>query len=373
MRGPVVIASGGTGGHMFPALAVAETLRARGVAVHVLTDVRGARYLGGDWPCTLIEAGSPTGSPGERIGGTLRLAKGGAQSIAALRRLKASAVAAFGGYASVPPACAARLLGIPLMIHEQNAVLGKANRLIARFADRIALAFAGSKGAGALPRERIVVTGNPVRPAVAAIRTDAYEPPSADGPVEILVLGGSQGARILSDVVPGAIAALPGAFRARIRLVQQCRPEDLDRVTAAYAAIGFPAVLSAFYADAPARLARAHLFIGRSGASTIAELLALARPSLLVPYLFAADDHQRANAEFLREHGAAEMVLQDAIDVEGLAARLAVLMAEPARLASMSAQARALDHPDAGDRLADVALALAAGEGRAVSVSRDAA
>ncbi|WGF86212.1 undecaprenyldiphospho-muramoylpentapeptide beta-N-acetylglucosaminyltransferase [Marinivivus vitaminiproducens] len=373
MTAPIVIASGGTGGHMFPAIALAEVLRDRGVPVHVLTDGRGARYLADGWPCTLIEAGSPTGRPAERLAGAFRLGKGGIQALNALRGLKPAAVAAFGGYASVPPACAARLLGIPVMIHEQNAVLGKANRLVARFADRIALAFADSRGAERLSRERVTVTGNPVRPAVAAIRTHDYAPPGSGEPIEILVLGGSQGARVLSDVVPAAIAALPEALRARVRLVQQCRPEDLERVTAAYATIDFHAELSAFFADAPARLARAHLFIGRSGASTIAELLALARPSVLVPYPFAADDHQRANAQFLADQGAASMADQNGLDEALLAARLTDLLARPERLAAMSERARALDHADAADRLADTVLALAAGRDGAMALSRDAA
>jgi len=354
----VVIATGGTGGHMFPALGLAREIQARGQDVVLACDARGARYVGPDLAHHEIRAGSPTGGPLRRLQGVARLGLGLTQALALLRRRRPAAVAVFGGYASVPIGVAARLLRIPLLVHEQNAVLGRANRLIARKAAVLALTFADTEAAAGARRAQSVVTGNPVRPEVVALRDQAYEAPARDGPFELLVVGGSQGARILSEVLPAALAGLPKAARARIRLTQQCRPEDLERVAGAYAGLGFAAELRSFYDDLPERLARAHLVISRSGASSVAELLVLGRPALLVPYRLAADDHQRANAQAVVRAGAGWLIEETALDAERLAARLSACLDQPQELALMAARAHALGRPDAARVLADAVESL---------------
>jgi UDP-N-acetylglucosamine--N-acetylmuramyl-(pentapeptide) pyrophosphoryl-undecaprenol N-acetylglucosamine transferase len=358
MTHPIVLATGGTGGHMFPALALARELRGRGREVILFCDARGARYVGSDVPHRVIQAGSPSGRPLRRMQGLARLGLGLAQAVALLRRSRPAAVAAFGGYAAAPVGLAARLLGIPFLVHEQNAVLGRANRLIARRAAVLALSFAETECADAARRARTVVTGNPVRAEVVARRDQPYTPPEPGGPLDLLVVGGSQGARILSDVLPAALRALPPPARARIRLTQQCRPEDLERVAAAYAALGFTAELKSFFDDLPERLADAHLVISRSGASSVAELLVLGRPSLLVPYRLAADDHQRANAAALAAAGAAWLIGEAALDGERLAAKLSACLLRPQQLGDMARRAQALGRPDAAQALADAALSL---------------
>ena len=357
MARPIVIAAGGTGGHMFPALALGHELLARGQAVTFLTDRRGARFLDAGLTVALIDAGSPSGTFAQRVTGLARLGRGLVQSLALFRKLRPAAAAAFGGYACVPAAVAAAVGRVPLLVHEQNAVFGRANRLVARFAKRLALSFADT---AALPDRREcgrLLVGNPVRPGFAGTPA-AYIPPRADGPVRLLVMGGSQGARLFSDVVPATLALLPAALRARITLAQQCRPEDLERVRAAYADLGLTPELAPFFTDAPQRIAAAHLVITRAGASTVAELLACGRPSLLVPYAHAADDHQRANATRLEAAGAAVMVPQPEATAARLAAMLGELLGDPARLESMAAAARDLARPDAAVTLADAVLDL---------------
>jgi UDP-N-acetylglucosamine--N-acetylmuramyl-(pentapeptide) pyrophosphoryl-undecaprenol N-acetylglucosamine transferase len=362
MIGPVLIAAGGTGGHMFPALALGEALRRRGRSFALLTDQRGLRYVANGDEAHLLSAGSPSGSLRERVAGMVSLGRGLLQAIPLLRRLRPVAAAAFGGYASVPAALAASLARVPLLVHEQNAVFGKANRLAARFARRVALSFAETAAVPDMTDGHRLVTGNPVRPGFAA--AGFYVPPGADGPCRVLVLGGSQGARVFSDVVPAAAARLPAELRDRLVIAQQCRPEDLERARKAYAEAGLAAELATFFEDVSRRMAEAHLVVARSGASTVAELLLLARPSLLVPYPFAADDHQAANAARLAQAGAARHLSQAGLDAERLAAVLEELMRGPAALAAMAQAARGLARPDAAEALADAVLALAEGNSR---------
>ncbi|MFO1047830.1 MAG: undecaprenyldiphospho-muramoylpentapeptide beta-N-acetylglucosaminyltransferase [Geminicoccaceae bacterium] len=357
MSGTILITAGGTGGHMFPALALGRALRRRGREVALVTDSRGARYVGGELPFTVVAAGSPSGRLGERLRGVAQLARGLAQSLLALRRIRPVVAASFGGYASVPAAIAAGLSRVPVLVHEQNAVFGRANRLTARFADVLALSFERTTGLPAGPVRRLL-TGNPTRPEFLGT-----VPAAAAERFRVLVLGGSQGARVFSDVVPAAMALLPAELRTRLSLAQQCRPEDLDRVRAAYAGSDVEVELATFFSDVPERMAGCDLLVSRSGASTVAEVLALGRPSLLVPYLHAADDHQTANAAALAEAGAAVLVPQPELTAERLANELTALMREPARLASMAGRARALAKPDAVDRLVEAVLALA-GESR---------
>jgi UDP-N-acetylglucosamine--N-acetylmuramyl-(pentapeptide) pyrophosphoryl-undecaprenol N-acetylglucosamine transferase len=338
---------------MFPALAVAAELRGRGRAVVLLTDRRGARYAGHDLDVHLLRAASPSGGIAALLRGTGELLAGLVQSLGLWRRLRPAAVAAFGGYACVPPALAAALRGTPLLVHEQNAVFGRANRLIARFAAVLALSF---EPTAAVPEKARAtrLTGNPVRPGFDAAAS--HQPADA---LRLLVLGGSQGARIMSDVVPVAVGRLDDPIRRELRVAQQCRPEDLERVRTIYAASGITAELATFFEDVPRRMAEADLVIARAGASTVSELLALGRPSLLVPFPHAADDHQRANAQALERAGAAVCVPQERFDAERLAAELMRLHRDRAALAAMAAAAVRLAQPDAAARIADLLTDLA--------------
>ena len=360
MSRPVIITAGGTGGHMFPALALEAELKRRGQAVALVCDRRGARYLSTDVESHVIRAASPSGSLVQRLKGLAELAVGFGQSVALIRRLRPTAVAAFGGYAAVPVALAAQLLKVPVLVHEQNAVLGKANRLIARRAAQLALSFAETAATGTVAAERRLVTGNPVRDEVAALQAEAYAPLGEAERLRVLVVGGSQGARVLSDVLPAAIALLDDAARARIELTQQCRPEDLERVGAAYAEIDFAAELQTFFDDLPERMAAAHLIVSRSGASSVAEILALGRPALFVPYRFAMDDHQRANAEASVAAGAAWVIGEAELTPERVAAKLKSCLDRPDLLVDMTQRARGLGRRDAASALADALSALIA-------------
>jgi len=373
MRGPfavrpIVIAAGGTGGHLFPAEALAAELVARGERVALMTDARSSAY---DSPAfaageRFVLRGAGLAGRGLRRAaqGMAALIAGTAQARALLGRLDASAVVGFGGYASFPPLAAARLMGAgrrPVtVLHEQNAVLGRTNRLMARGVDLLALSFPGTKLVPHACRARAQVVGTPVRPALAALAGRGYPLPPEGAALRVLVTGGSQGARVFADVVPPAIAALPDMLRARLLITQQCRPEDLDRTRAAYAAAGVPADLAPFFPDIAGRLATTHLVIARAGASTVAELACAGRPSILVPLPHAIDDHQAANARALAEAGAAWVVAQAQFTPEALSARLATLCTDNVALAEAADAAASLARPEAARTLADQVLALVA-------------
>jgi UDP-N-acetylglucosamine--N-acetylmuramyl-(pentapeptide) pyrophosphoryl-undecaprenol N-acetylglucosamine transferase len=307
-----------------------------------------------------IAAGGLAGTGlADRARGACRLALGFMQARRILGTMRPAAVVGFGGYASVPAVLAAQRSGRPSVIHEQNAVLGRANRLLARRADAIATSFETVQAMPAT-RARIALTGNPVRPPIAAIAERPYPAPAQGGPLAILVLGGSLGARVFAGVVPAAIAALGPGLRARIRLVQQCRRENLDATRAAYDALGLAVELAPFFEDVPQRLAAAQLVIARAGASTVAELTAAGRPSLLVPYPHATDDHQRANAAALVAAGAAWLLAEPEFTAPALAARLSGWLEDATPLAAAATRARAIGRRDAADRLADLVLATAA-------------
>ncbi|HWL70265.1 MAG TPA: undecaprenyldiphospho-muramoylpentapeptide beta-N-acetylglucosaminyltransferase [Geminicoccus sp.] len=351
MTGPVVIASGGTGGHMFPALALADEIVRRGHQVALVVDERGRRWVKGSYDVHVVAAARPgLGAVGRGLG----VAQGLVQCLRLLRRWRPSVAACFGGYASFPPALAARLLGRPLVVHEQNAVLGKANRALARLAQRLALSFVRTEHAPPLS-DRTLVTGNPLRSGFAA----APAVPDPDGRRRILVLGGSQGARVFSTVLPEALALLPAELRQRLAMVQQARPEDLDRVRSRYAELGIQAEIASFFDDMPKRLAVCDLVIARSGASTVAEVTACGRPALYVPYAHAADDHQYANAMRIAEAGGAVTLRELAASPETLADAIASLADDPARLEEMSKAARSAARPDATRALADLVLSVA--------------
>ena len=355
----VVLAAGGTGGHMFPAEALARELLARGCEVELVTDRRGAGFgpdLGQVTLHRISAGGVAGGSLLKRLKGLLSLAVGFVQARGLLKRLNPDTVVGFGGYPSVPTALAGGLAGLRVVLHEQNAVLGRANRLLASRAQAIATCFAEVRGLAPADRAKATVTGNPVRPAILAVGGRPYALPGADNRLRLLVTGGSQGALAFNTVVPEAVRRLPEVLRRRLEIVQQVRGDALDAVAAAYEACGVTAHLAGFLDDMPERLAQAHLAICRAGASTIAELAAAGRPAILVPYPFATDDHQTANARALVEAGAAWLMPESALTTESLAERLNALLAAPAVLDRAARCAATLAHPDAARHLADLAL-----------------
>lgn len=354
--GPVVLATGGTGGHVFPAEALAGELEARGLPFALVTDQRGRQWQGAlaRRPIHYIHSASPTGSLRRRLAAVFSLGLGLFDAWRALGRIGPSAVVGFGGYASVPTMIAARLRRLPAMLHEQNAVLGKANRLVLGGAARVATSFVQTRGLENDPRARLV--GNPVREPVRALRHTAYRAPGLDRVVDVLVFAGSQGAASFSQIIPEAVLALPTSLRARLRLVQQCRLEDIDKVRQLYARAGIVAELAPFFADLPQRLAAAHLVIARSGASTVAELATIGRPAILVPYPYHSDDHQVKNARAFEAAGGCITILHGDFTAKTVADHLSALFEQPQRLAAMAAAAHAAGRPDAASRLADLVV-----------------
>ncbi|WP_298354941.1 undecaprenyldiphospho-muramoylpentapeptide beta-N-acetylglucosaminyltransferase [Rhodoblastus sp.] len=354
----VLVAAGGTGGHLFPAQALAQAIRARGIRVQLATDERALRY-GGDFPAEEIHeiaSATPTSRGlGAKISAALVLGKGVVEAYRLLGAIKPRVVVSFGGYPTVPPALAASLRAVPLILHEQNAVMGRANRFLARRADRIACGFPTLEGLPESLCDRVVQVGNPVRPAVLEAARLSY-PGFDDGRLRLLVTGGSQGARIMSDVVPAAIERLALEQRARLVIVQQARGEDLARVREVYLRLGVNFEAAAFFPDLPLRMAKAHLVLARSGASTVSELAVVGRPSILVPFPHALDADQAANARHLEKAGAAEVMRQTGFTPEWLAERLARALDEPRDLTRRAQAAKSAGVPDAAERLADLAL-----------------
>ncbi|MBI1205695.1 MAG: undecaprenyldiphospho-muramoylpentapeptide beta-N-acetylglucosaminyltransferase [Azospirillum sp.] len=356
---PLMLAAGGTGGHLFPAEALARELTLRGQRVVLVTDRRGKAFGDALPEVPVYRVRAATDAPGllTKLRAVVALAAGTLEARRLIRAVNPIAVVGFGGYPSVPALQAARLAGIPIILHEQNAVLGRANRMFAGAARVIAVSFPEVAKVSERDRGRIVRTGNPVRPSFAAAGVRGYAAPEPGGPIRVLVLGGSQGARVLSDVLPLAFGRLDDALRARLQISQQCRPEDLVRVRTEYDVAGlFDAELASFFHDVPERMAAAHLVIARAGASTIAELTALGRPALLVPFPYATDDHQAANAWALGQVGAAWPVVQSTFTPAVAADLLGRLFNEPNQLVRAAAAARAWCESDAAARLADAVL-----------------
>jgi UDP-N-acetylglucosamine--N-acetylmuramyl-(pentapeptide) pyrophosphoryl-undecaprenol N-acetylglucosamine transferase len=359
----IVLSAGGTGGHLFPAQALATELARRGRRIVVMTDSRGKNYQAA-FPGASIEAvpsaSFASSSIFARMLAPFEIVWGVVVGWTKLRRLKPAAVVGFGGYPSLPVMVAAWLAGYPSAVHEQNAVLGRVNRQMASRVQAVAASFPLAKFA---PKnaDSVVYTGNPVRPEAAELSAGSYEPPTSEGVVRLLVFGGSQGARAISELVPAAVAFLPEAMRARLEVVQQCRPEDIESVRAAYASAHVKAELAAFFSDLPKRMAAAHLVISRSGASTISELAMIGRPSILIPFPFATDDHQTANADVMVRAGAAELVQQRDLSAGKLAAMIEADFKAPQVLAARATAAHALARPDAAMRLADLVDRLGAG------------
>lgn len=294
-----MLMAGGTGGHLFPAMALAQELIRRGNTVELMTDHRVETY-GADFPAGqihIVPSATPSGkNPLVMAGAAFRIVGGIAIAFGKLRASKPDCVIGFGGYPTFPPFIAANLLGIPGILHEQNAVMGRANRALGRFADILAMSFANTKFADAQNLEK-VLTGNPVRDRVRVAAATAYPALTSDSPIRLVIFGGSQGAKALSDIVPAAVALVPDAIRHRLQIVQQCRAEDLDRVAEVYRQAKVNVELAAFFGDLPERISRSHLVIARSGASTIAEVTVLGRPAILVPLPGAIDADQKNNAD----------------------------------------------------------------------------
>jgi UDP-N-acetylglucosamine--N-acetylmuramyl-(pentapeptide) pyrophosphoryl-undecaprenol N-acetylglucosamine transferase len=359
---PIVLAAGGTGGHLFPAEALAVALRARGARVILATDVR-VGEIRRTFPAeTVIEIPSATPSGGSILAkakAAARLAHGVLRSLRALRAIRPACVVGFGGYPTVPPVFAATMLGLPTLVHEQNGVVGRANRFLLPRVSAIATGFREVRGIPDSLSAKRRFTGNPIRPAVIEASAIPYDAPQLGGELRLAVFGGSQGARVMSEIVPPALLSLPADARARLRVDQQARAEDLATVRAAYAEGGIAATVEPFFADLPARMARAHLVVSRSGASTVAELGAIGRPAILVPLPGALDQDQAANAATLAAIGAATVILQSAFTPDRVATEIAARLADPSGLAVAAAAAKSAGIVDGADRLADAVLNLA--------------
>ncbi|MBA3676966.1 MAG: undecaprenyldiphospho-muramoylpentapeptide beta-N-acetylglucosaminyltransferase [Sphingosinicella sp.] len=351
-----VLAAGGTGGHMIPAHALAEELIDRGHKVSLISDARGANI-----PCLfdgaeihIMPAGRVSGGPVGWFRAARNIWTGRSMARRLYRGDRPAAVVGFGGYPALPALLGAHSMGIPTLVHEQNAVLGRVNRLVARKVDAIATAYPNVERLKRQYGRKVHLVGNPVREQVLALRSEPFPLLTEDGIFRVLVTGGSQGATILSTVVPEGLSMLPQEFRRRLQVTQQCRAEDIERVRAQYAQFGIPAELATYLPDLPARLAWSHLFIGRAGASTIAELTAAGRPAILIPLPIATDDHQTANAREMAREGGARMIPQSQFTPSELAAQMQHLGLDPMALANAAAHARAIGRPDASRDLADL-------------------
>jgi len=351
-----VLAAGGTGGHMVPAHALAEELLQRGHRVALITDDRGARIPGlfDNAQVHVLPAGRLAGGPIGWLRAARSIWTGRAMALRLYETFLPSAVIGFGGYPAFPALLAARHDRIPTLLHEQNAVLGRVNRLMAGKVDAIATAYDKVQRLPGKAADKVHLVGNPVRDEVLALRDRPFPPLTEDGIFRLLVTGGSQGAAILSEVVPDGLALLPEHFRRRLQVTQQCRPEDIEQVRARYAALGIPAELATYLPDLPERLAWAHLVIGRAGASTIAELTAAGRPAILIPLPSATDDHQTFNAREMAKAGGARSIPQPKFTAIELAKQMQKLGLEPEALAKAAARARAVGRPHAARDLADL-------------------
>ena len=359
-RGTILLAAGGTGGHLFPAEALAHELNARGWAVHLATDERAERFAI-HFPAAAVHpiqsATMGSKNPVAVLASFWKIWRGVRQASAIIGRIKPDAVVGFGGYPTLPPLYAATRRKVPTLIHEQNAVMGRANRALAGRVDAIA--------GGFLPEDtsatgtKTVTTGNPVRPPVLEAAKTPYAASTGDQPFKLLVFGGSQGAQFFSDAVPAAVGMLSQAQRKRLEITQQARADDVVRVKEAYAALGVDAQVSPFFTDMAARMAAAHLVVSRSGASTVSEIAVIGRPALLVPYPHALDHDQAANAAALAAAGGGEVHPQSSLSPESIAGLLGGLMDNPERLAAMAAGAKSAGRPDAARLLADLTEAIA--------------
>jgi UDP-N-acetylglucosamine--N-acetylmuramyl-(pentapeptide) pyrophosphoryl-undecaprenol N-acetylglucosamine transferase len=356
----VLLAAGGTGGHLFPAEALAVALAKRGVIVDLATDHRAAHYKFPARNVHLIPSATVRGRNPVALAKTgLTLVLGIAKAWSLIGRIKPRVVVGFGGYPTVPPLLAASLRGVPSILHEQNGVMGRANRALAARVTAIATSFPKLTRVDPALESKISFTGNPVRPMVIEAARAPYVAPAASERIRLLVFGGSQGARVMSEIVPPAIERIPAPLLVRLSIVQQARAEDVAEVQGTYAKLGVAAEVTPFFNDLPARMATAHLIIGRSGASTVAELSAIGRPSILVPLPHALDQDQFHNAGVLQAAGGAIRIEQKDFTPERLAAEISRLAADPATLSRMAESAKSAGAPDAAERLAELVVKVA--------------
>ncbi|MDX2276450.1 MAG: undecaprenyldiphospho-muramoylpentapeptide beta-N-acetylglucosaminyltransferase [Hyphomonadaceae bacterium] len=358
----VVIAAGGTGGHLFPAAAFAEEMFRRGWRVLLMTDARGRRYAEG-FPAERVEdvpAASLTANPFKALPALFKISRGVAAANKRFKEIQPALVAGFGGYPSFPALMAARGQKIPILIHEQNSVLGRVNRAMAGSAAAIACGFERLDRLPASAVSRKHVVGNPVRSPILAVRERPYPEIAAGGRINLLIIGGSQGARLFGEVIPEAVGLLPKDLRARLDVVQQVREEQLQAARRAYDKAKVKAEVAPFFSDMGQRLAAAHLVIARAGASSVTELQVAGRPAILVPFAAAADDHQTANAEGLTTVGAADLFTEQDFTPGALAACLERRLSDPHGLSVRAAAARAAANPEAAKALADLAESIAA-------------
>ncbi|WP_294120444.1 undecaprenyldiphospho-muramoylpentapeptide beta-N-acetylglucosaminyltransferase [Sphingomonas sp.] len=375
----VTLAAGGTGGHMVPAHALAAELKSRGHGVMLVTDERGARIpaLFEDVPTHILPAGRLGGGPIGWIKACAAVLEGRRQAKELYREFTPDAVVGFGGYPAFPALLAANALNIPTILHEQNAVLGRVNRLLAGSASAIATAYPYVERLKPRFRRKVALVGNPVRESVARLGTMPFPEFDETAPLKILVTGGSQGATVLGSVVPDALGMLQPKLRHRLQVVQQCRPDDIDAVRNRYAALNIPAELLTYIEDMPDKLAEAHLIIARAGASTIAELTAAGRPAILIPLPIATDDHQTVNAREMAKAGGARMIPQDEFTPEVLAAQIEAVAGDAQALSNAAERALSVGRPHATKDLADLVERIAGGAapllvGRAERPAREA-
>lgn len=361
--GVVVLAAGGTGGHLFPAQALAEELRRRGYEIHLITDSR-VREYGADFPAARVydvpSATVSLRSPWRVPQDAWKLWRGYAISKTILLQLRPQAVVGFGGYPSFPPIAAAARLRIPLVLHEANAVMGRANMTMAKWATAIASSFPRIANLPAALRNKVQLTGNPVREQVLKLAGSSYEPPGPDKTFQIVVFGGSQGAKFFAEIMPAAVAELPSSLRRKLRIVQQCRAEDVEAVKAKFDELGIDSEVQAFFTDLPKRMAASHLVIARSGASTVAELSVIGRPAILVPLPHAVDNDQLRNAESFTAAGGGWLMAQAELTPERLAATIMHLRYHESDLAEAARAALEHGRPDAAGLLAELVEKLAA-------------
>ena len=353
----VILAAGGTGGHMVPAHALAAELKARGHGVMLVTDERGAKIPGlfDNVPTDVLPAGRLGGGPIAWLKAASAVLAGRRQAKALYREYMPDAVVGFGGYPAFPALLAASALNIPTILHEQNAVLGRVNRLLAGSAEAIATAYAEIDRLKPALKDKLVVVGNPVRDAIVKIGEMPFPPFDDTAPLKILVTGGSQGASILGQVVPSGLGMLEPSLRHRLQVVQQCRPDDIEAIRKRYAELEIPAELMTYILDMAAKLAEAHLVIGRAGASTMAELTAAGRPAILIPFGAATDDHQTANAREMTRAGGARTIPQGEFTPEALARQVEAIASDPHALANAAARSLSVGRPNAASDLADLA------------------
>ncbi len=359
----ILLSAGGTGGHMFPADALAQDLISRGYRVALATDVRGKRFepFAGGIPVHVLNSGTIGSGIVRKIRSVLALGMGFYQARKLLSDLKPAVVVGFGGYPSVPAVYAAQTKKIPTVIHEQNAILGKANVFLAPKADRIAVAWAHVEGLDNTDESRAIVTGNPVRPDISGLYNKPYPTIEQDGVLRIFITGGSQGASVFSEVIPQALSKLPAHHRARLEIVQQVHDGDMTRVKSIYEEAGIKCDLRPFFKDMALQFEKCHLVIARSGAGTVSEVTTAGRPAIFVPYPHHADQQQKRNADAVADAGGAWVMTQNGFTAEALLARLETFLQNPETLFRAAENARSCGRPDAARKLGNIVMALASG------------